>query len=245
MTGNVYGTLKVLGFDKDKYEEDKEKFKKGELSRVRRYYVCECMKCGRRLSVRGENLVSGNTKGCGCDKFEKIAIKNHENHLNRYEYNNELDCWVGYATNTGSKFIFDKDDYELVSQYCWYENQYGYFMTRLSKTEQIFIHRLLLLGLDAKNRKELVDHKNRKPFDNRRQNLRVCNHEENARNITVKADSTSGRVGVSWYSPGNKWRSYIAHNGKFISLGYYHNLNDAIRVREEKEKELWGEFAPQ
>ena len=234
----------MLAFDEERHRTDKEKVERGEIKRLRRYYLCECMKCGNIVSVRGENLVSGNTKGCGCDRDEKISTKLHNNSLNRYEYNQDLNCWMGYANNTGNAFFFNKDDYELICNHCWYENNDGRIMTRLSKDKLIFIHRLILFGEHDGNTGVLVDHINRNPLDNRRSNLRTCNAEENARNVTVQEGTYSGVLGVSWYEPGKKWRAYICPNRKFISLGYYDNIEDAIAARRAAEERYWGEFAP-
>jgi hypothetical protein len=195
--------------------------------------------------VRGENLTSGNTKGCGCNKGKKISSSRHDSHKNEYYYDSELNCWVGYANNTDAKFLIDDIDYEVVSKYCWYETKEGRLMTRLSKNEQIFLHRLLMFGLSAKHTEAIVDHINRDPHDNRRCNLRQCSYKENSYNASVSSNNASNILGVSWYKPGNKWRVYICPDGKFISLGYYDTLEEAAKVRKEAERKYWGEFAPQ
>ena len=41
------------------------------------------------------------------------------------------------------------------------------------------------------------------------------------------------------------YRAYIHLNNKFISLGMYTNLQDAIVARLKAEQELYGDFAPQ
>lgn len=202
------------------------------------------MLCGREFSVRGENLVTGNTKGCGCDRNYKISTKRHENGLNKYEYSNEMHCWVGYANNTGNPFYIDDNDYETVSRYSWYETSYGYLMTRLSVTEQIFMHRLIMFGLDSKNNGIYIDHINRERRDNRKINLRACTIQENTWNKASETNTKSGVRGVSWYEPGNKWRAYIGIDSRTISLGYYNDLDEAIKARKEAEKKYWGEFAP-
>lgn len=234
----------MLCFDKDRYEKDTEKFKAGEISRVRRCFVCECLKCGKKVSVRGENLASGNSTGCGCDMHKKSGETLHKHSLNKYQFDEVLNCWKGYATNTNSVFLFDKDDYDFVKPYCWYETNYGYIMTRLSKTEQVFLHRWILLGNNSKHCDKLVDHINRKPLDCRRNNLRLCEAKQNACNTTVQNNTVSGVLGVSWHEPSKKWRAYICPNHRFISLGYYKRKEDAVKARRAAEIEYFGEFAP-
>ena len=246
LTGKTYGSLKVLAFDEERHRIDRQKRSNGEIKRVRRHYICECMLCGKVYSVRGENLVSGNTKGCGCDMYEKGAKKRHIQSLNKYEYDNNLDCWKGYSNNTSSVFLFDDSDYNIISKYCWHESNYGYMITRLSKNELILLHRLIMFGYDSKQHSEyMVDHINRVRLDNRRKNLRLCTAEGNARNSSVKKGTISGVLGVGWQSDTRKWRAYISENGRFKSLGNFKNKEDAIKARKEAEIRIFGEFAPQ
>lgn len=118
-------------------------------------------------------------------------------------------------------------------------------MTRLDKNKQILLHRYLVLGEDSVyDQVTLVDHKSRDKRDNRRNNLRVANPVENARNTSMSKKNTSGHIGVSRCSRGNKWRSFITVNRKYISLGQFDDINDAIAARKEAEIKYFGEFAP-
>ena len=240
----TFGTLEVLRFDEERHKVDLEKRRTGIISKVRRYYICRCKKCGNIVSIRGENLVSGNTKGCGCDMYKKSAMTRHKNSLNKYEYLDKDKCWIGYANNTHSVFLIDDEDFERVSKYCWYETNCGYIMTRVSKTEQIFLHRFILFGLDAKDVNEIVDHIDRNRLNCRKDNLRVCDAKGNARNKSVSCGTISGVLGVGWQRDTKKWRAYISENGKFKSLGNYKRKEDAVRARKEAEKRIYGEFAP-
>ena len=64
LTGEVFGRLTVLERDKNQGR--------------RTMWKCRC-KCGNIVSVRAENLKSGNTKSCGCysDENRHIAHKKH------------------------------------------------------------------------------------------------------------------------------------------------------------------------
>jgi hypothetical protein len=42
------------------------------------YWVCEC-KCGNKLKIRADNIVSGKAKSCGCYKTE-CDIARHKTH---------------------------------------------------------------------------------------------------------------------------------------------------------------------
>lgn len=243
LVGLEVGTLTVIRFDEERHDKDLADYKAKKIKRVKRYWICKCSKCGQERSVETSNLLSGNTKGCICDKGERTGAKSKK--FNKFEYDNENNCYKLYASNTNKIYLIDVCDYEKVKTRCWYENNYGYLCTRLNKNTQILLHRFIMLGEDSVyDNNLLVDHISRDKQDNRRNNLRFANHTENARNISISTSNTSGYLGVSEYIPNKKWRAYISVDGKFISLGYFNDINDAIRARKEAEIKYFGEFAP-
>lgn len=187
--------------------------------------------------------MSGNTTGCGCDMYEKTgrALKKH----NSVAHDDELQCYVGKLSNTNSIFMVDSNDIDIVSKYCWYENNYGYAITRVGKTRQILLHRLIMFGVDGGEASTKVDHINRNRLDCRRSNLRTCADAENALNRSVSSRNKSGVTGVIWRPNEGKWQAYICQGRKSSSLGYYKNKNDAISARIIAEQNLFKEFAPQ
>lgn len=69
--GNTYGILTVLKFDhKDK--------------RRKLFYSCKCQ-CGRKVVIRSDHLLSGNTTSCGC-------LSGKHNKMQSLGTNNVLDC---------------------------------------------------------------------------------------------------------------------------------------------------------
>jgi len=86
----------------------------------------------------------------------------------------------------------------------------------------------------------IVDHINRDPLDCTNDNLRICKSKENSRNLSLAINNTSGVTGVGWY----KWVAQIMVNRKHINLGYFNNIDDAIKIRKEEEIKYFGEFAP-
>lgn len=63
----------------------------------------------------------------------------------------------------------------------------------------------------------VVDHLNRNPLDNRKENLKVVKYRDNYHN-TVR---NSGYVGVCWHKGGNKWLAAISVDGKHRYLGLF------------------------
>lgn len=203
-------------------------------------WLCQC-DCGSEpFPVIGYNLTTGNTRHC-----RKCGLElTRQSQMKTNEYCFDREYGVGYAINTGTEFYFDWEDYNLIKDYCWYENinkgGYHSLETRDYKNGQKLIRMHYLLGCKG------YDHKDRNALNNRKENLRPATVQENARNNTISKRNTSGIVGVSYYKPGNKWRAYINDDdGKFVSLGYYFDKEDAIVARLRAEKEYYGEFAPQ
>jgi hypothetical protein len=86
-------------------------------------------------------------------------------------------------------FIFDKDDFEKVREKTWYKLSSGYISTSVTednKKNQLLLHRFIMNLLDFPGRgaTESVDHINRNPLDNRKENLRIVSQSE--QNINQK-----------------------------------------------------------
>ena len=79
--------------------------------------------------------------------------------------------------------------------------------------------------------------------DNRRRNLRVVTSSQNGMNRRKRSDNTSGIPGVSWSKNEGKWRAEIYINRKKKYLGYFDNIDIAIGVRKQAEREHYGEYA--
>lgn len=148
-------------------------------------------------------------------------------------------CWT---SNTNNKFYFDKEDYDKIKDYCWFETSKGYICSsgiNGNYNKKIYMHRLIL---DA-DKNKIVDHINHNKHDNRKCNLRICTQSENMMNTVLKRDNTSGVKGVWWCDRLNKWCSEIqVHNNKIV-LGYFSNMNDAIESRKYAEEKYFGEYS--
>ena len=85
-----------------------------------------------------------------------------------------------------------------------------------------------------------IDHINRIKTDNRPQNLREATDVENALNRKVRSTNGSGVSGVSWYKKLAKWMVSITVHGVRIHLGYFIELEDAIKARRDAEVRYFG-----
>lgn len=218
-------------------------------------WLCECL-CGNSdpFIASGKYLRLGNVKSCGCLKID--AIRNARKYYkpqkkgNAYCLNLSDEHGIygyGICSNSQSKFYFDMKDYDIISQYTWYER----YLDKNSRFSTVFTNYIKEGGarscismhaiLGFKN----YDHIDRNELNNRRYNLRECTSTENSRNKSISSTNTSGFIGVCWDKDNNKWMSYIGLNDKRIHLGRFDNKEDAIRARLQAEKEYFGEFAPQ
>lgn len=210
-------------------------------------WYCNCDCGSTNVIVVGDNLKNNKVKSCGCLKREKSAengrkkagvpnIKNKK--YNTYDLESE-EYGVGY-TLKGKVFYFDKEDYELIKDYCWWINDSGYVVTSLNNNKKIRMHRLIMGDVDKNIR---IDHINHNTLDNRKCNLREVTNAENLRNGKLRKTNKSGVVGVFFDKTRNKWIASITVDYKNIYLGRYDCIEDAIKARKEAEEKYFGEYS--
>ena len=88
-----------------------------------------------------------------------------------------------------------------------------------------------------------IDHINHKLHDNRKANLRICEHMKNMMNQSKRSDNTSGVPGVNYNKATNKWMVRIGVNGNRILLGLFDNFNDAVKARKNAEEKYYQQFS--
>jgi len=86
-------------------------------------------------------------------------------------------------------------------------------------------HRLVWLWHNGYLPGEL-DHINRKPADNRIENLREVTHSENLWNSKTRSDNTSGVRGVCWDKQKSKWKVQVGPPGNRVQK-HFVSLEDA------------------
>lgn len=98
---------------------------------------------------------------------------------------------------------------------------------------------ILIMGSD---RTLDIDHKNHITYDNRKCNLRAIEHYQNITYSKTYSNNTSGRKGVYYDKSRNKWMACITFNKKTTYLGRFDTFDDAVKARENAERELHGEY---
>jgi hypothetical protein len=71
-----------------------------------------------------------------------------------------------------------------------------------------------------------------------------CKWETKSRqsyNQKVAVDNSSGVVGVYFEKQTSKWKAFIRHEGKQITLGRFSDFDVAVEARKAAEKQYYGE----
>lgn len=119
----------------------------------------------------------------------------------------------------------DADRAFLESMGCWHRHSSGYLVRFIrdeaGKKIKLYAHRVIMEHMNGcpLPEKLVIDHKNRDPMDNRRENLRLVTHRQNCLN-------TSHAKGYTKLANG-KYRAIIKVNGKAIELGHWSTPEEA------------------
>lgn len=168
---------------------------------------------------------------------------------NKWEYvdENTIKIWLQEKDGERLYALISAEDFDLVNSFdgTWYANKdsktnlyYVYINVygggKGKRIKSIKLHRLILGLGDGRVDKRIVDHINRNPLDNRRENLRICTPGQSVQNRA--GWSSSGYRGVHWHKRHQKWVAHVQINGKLIHLGYYDTPEEAAKVVSEYRK---------
>jgi hypothetical protein len=146
---------------------------------------------------------------------------------------------VRYIGLTKGKYaIVDAADYEWLSQYTWHATcaRGRYYAATVIDGKSISMHRMIMNPPPGK----VTDHADANGLNNRRANLRNCTPEQNRHNTRPRSKA-SPYIGVT--RCGNRYRAKITYQGQHIFLGSYETAIEAAKARDEKARDLFGEYA--
>jgi len=144
------------------------------------------------------------------------------------------------------------EDYSFLSGFKWCVMKSSgrrkdacYCAVRKAGQTTEYMHRAILARMLGRElvATEQVDHIDRDPLNNRRENLRLATAGENMRNLLKHTDNTSGFKGVSFRTDRGKWLAKIAVNRKQIHLGYFDTPEAAATAYDTAALVLHGTFA--
>jgi len=172
-------------------------------------------------------------------EFEGVPVKNE---IKRHE---SLPGVLIMKLTQNQETTLDEVDLELVGRYRWYANKTGkqidlkyYVKSSIiveKKTQQLRLHKMLRPDL------KIVDHIDRNPLNNCRNNLRSGDNGINS--INTKSRSKSGHKNV-YESKTHFWVEWAGLDG-YNESKYFHKRDDPIKTfkdaclfQEENEKKI-------
>lgn len=144
----------------------------------------------------------------------------------------------------GKIAIVDDDDFERLSRYKWHYMRKkcaspGYASRSFPGQGNLSMHRFIM----GAKKGQIVDHINGDTLDNRRANLRFCEHKENSRNQRKRRITQSKYKGLSRAKGRSIWQVQISVNGKKTTVGNFASEEDAARAYDKAARMYYGEFA--
>jgi hypothetical protein len=188
-------------------------------------WECIC-DCGETTLAATSDLLLEKITSCGCKKRNPSKVEIRGNLI------------VVIANNTEREHIFDysRELYGKLIDRGWSESKSGHLHSGNPRTHEVECAHWLVIprreGYD-------IDHRNIKPWDNRRSNLRYLTESENSFNCKLRKSNKSGYVGVYWNPRFKSYQAMISKNKKGIHLGWFKNIEDAIAARKEAELKLY------
>ncbi len=126
--------------------------------------------------------------------------------------------------------VSEEDHLYLILTHSWsWASSTGYAQTR--HNGKVLLMQWLVaerMGLDVE---KTIDHKDRNPLNNQRDNLRAGTHRDNSLNTGLSSNNTSGRKGVYQIGTTGRWRSMIKVHRKIIFLGNFDTFGEAVEAR--------------
>lgn len=114
------------------------------------------------------------------------------------------------------------------------ENGTGYKASKIF-AQRILAHRVAWKMVTGEEPPVQIDHIDGRRDNNAFSNLRASSDRLNSKNRGLRADNSSGVVGVHFHIGKQKWTSSIGAGGKQIPLGTFATKEDAIAARRAAE----------
>lgn len=163
---------------------------------------------------------------------DNIRTQNNPNEFVIKNNNIEIVLRDKYSNEIG-RAIVDIDDYEKVLKYKWSLHNKGYVRTFI-KTKPLYLHRYLLELSDDDLE---VDHINANKLDNRKSNLRKCEHWLNCANRGKSRERVLGICDTK-RNLTKPIAVKIKRNKICYNLGYFETIEEAVNARLKAENEL-------
>lgn len=175
-----------------------------------RYGLYKCY-CGNEFTTSISSVNQKKTQSCGC--YAELKITKH-----KMCYSRIYKIWLGIkarclnSSDTSYKYyggrgIFVCNEWrnDFMSFYHWaMENGYR---------DDLSIDRIYVNG-------------NYEPL-----NCRWATKSTQSQNQSKRTTNKSGYIGINWHKHRQKWRAYISIEQKQISIGYFKEIEEAVKER--------------
>lgn len=203
-----------------------------ESKKERNERICRLYNDGETLCAIANSLKLTPERISQILKENGVAINRRSAYNNKYE---DIGYCIKGTTKGGVEFLIDKEDYEKVKKYSWVLSKTNRLVANISG-KVVYLHRFIL-GID----KGIIDHINGNNRDNRRENLRVTDCKGNSQN---KISNNKFRVNGIRKTKQGTYQARITVNYKYLHIGTYKTIEEAIEARKNAEQKYFGEFAP-
>lgn len=125
-------------------------------------------------------------------------------------------------------------DYHRVSRLSWSDRGSGYVRARFKRSAGgdgrfVYLHRFILSATNGLD----VDHIDKNPLNNTRENLQVATRSRNIMRAYMDKSGISKQR--------NKWRARLRVDGKQLSLGCYDTEDAARKAVEDARRKAWDD----
>lgn len=163
--------------------------------------------------------------------YNKELLLNQQELLEKFEYRDGQ--------------LFFKKCYQpyKIGELAGYYNLKSYYIISF-KGEQFQGHRIIFF-MHKGYLPEMIDHEDRKPSNNRIENLRECTGTQNSLNKALHKNADTQYYGITFmnYKKQPKYIVKIRVNGKAKFFGSYISIIDAVLVYNREAVRYHGEFA--
>lgn len=158
-----------------------------------------------------------------------------DNLKSRLHYNAETGIFTWIATTSYKRK-------HVLGKPAGYRHSSGYILINIDK-KLYKAHRLAWLYVYGHFPELSIDHIDRDGCNNALSNLRLATHSQNMMNTKARSDSTSGHKNIWLDKRRNRWLVVITAAKKKRQFGPYKTIDEAIKNRDAKLRQLHGEFA--
>jgi hypothetical protein len=138
--------------------------------------------------------------------------------------------------------LIDPEDLELVSRFSWSLNPKGYAVAwDPNRKRNILMHRLVMGVLDQPDIE--IDHRFHNRLDQRKTQLRACNHSQNRQNSRKLKPGTSQYKGVYFETERGQFHAQIGLGDRVKNLGRFRSEILAAKIYDQRAIQEFKDYA--